>query len=99
MQHWILYMQEETRELYLVHANYAAGGYKRHRFRESGLWSYDHQDYFSKGLFLTFELQPPQEPPDFEEWDAKRRARLHVYGLQQQHDQVQTLCWAKSQFQ
>ena len=81
-------LQDLPYDLYVAHANYVAGGYKRHRFRETGLWSYDHQDYYNKGYYLSFDMKYPEEPPDWEQWDARQRVGMHLQALQLQQDQV-----------
>ena len=81
-------LQDLPYDLYVAHANYVAGGYKRHRFRETGLWSYDHQDYYSKGYYLSFDMKYPEEPADWEQWDARQRVGMHLQALQLQQDQV-----------
>lgn len=81
-------LQDLPYDLYVAHANYVAGGYKRHRFRETGLWSYDHQDYYNKGFYLSFDMKYPEEPPDWEQWDARQRVGMHLQALQLQQDQV-----------
>ena len=84
-------LQDLPFDLYVAHANYVAGGYKRHRFRETGLWSYDHQDYYNKGFYLSFDMKYPEEPPNWEQWDARQRVGMHLQALQLQQDQVRSL--------
>ena len=81
-------MQRLQSPLYTIHANFASGGMKRHRFREAQLWLQDRPAYYNVSQLLSFDMHPLPAPADWERLPTKQRIQFHIKNVGAQLQQV-----------
>ena len=86
-------LQRLKSPLYVVHANFVGGGFKRHRFRETQLWQYDTPAYYNVQRLLSFDMHTLQPPADWQKLSTKHRVRFHLENIATQLQQVTHPPW------
>ena len=87
-----VWLQRLQLPLYVVHANYAAGGIKRHRLREAQLWQYDKPEYYDVPQLLSFDMHTLQPPSNWNKLLTKQRIQFHIKNVGVQLQQVTPTC-------
>lgn len=96
----LLFLQTLQSRLHMVHANFVAGGHKRHRFRDSQLWQYDQPKYYDPERLFSFDMHTLDAPQDWLKLPTRARVHFHVRNIATQLEQVWVNLhrhWIKSQ--